>query len=116
LARVSSIGINATRSKKFTPSAVEEEALHLWSTDGAESMGIVKGMVQVAGSTYRVVRIEKGVYEVIRILDDARVGIFRCAPFLEITPFGIEGGLLKAIARAAVQGGKTSWVGRLSFA
>lgn len=81
-------------------------------------MGVVKGMVQVAGSTYRVVRIEKGHYEAIRILDDVRVGSFRCRPSVsvEVTPFGIEAGLLKAIARAAVQEGKTSWVGRLSFA
>jgi hypothetical protein len=79
-------------------------------------MGVVTGMVQVAGSTYRVVRIEKGLYDVVRILDDRRVGSFRCSPMLEVTPFAIEAGLLKAIARAAVLGGKTSWVGRLSFA
>lgn len=75
-------------------------------------MSLVKGMVQVAGSTYRVTRIEKGVYEVIRILDDVPVGTFRCSGSIQVIASTIEPGLLKAIARAAVQGGKTTWMGR----
>jgi len=35
---------------------------------------VIKGMVQVAGSTYRSVRCERGRYNEIRILDDRRVG------------------------------------------
>ena len=35
-------------------------------------MRVVKGMVQVAGKTYRVVRLAQGSYEVVRILDDLR--------------------------------------------
>lgn len=80
---------------------------------GADAfMSMVKGMVQVAGSTYRVMRIEKGLYEVIRILDDLPVGTFRCSGGIEVIASSIEAGLLKTIARAAVQGGKTTWMGR----
>ena len=76
-------------------------------------MATVRGMVQVGGTTYRVVRVEAGHYEVIRLLDDVRVGAFRSSPSLEVMPSGIERAELVMIARAAVQGAKTSWVGRL---
>jgi hypothetical protein len=79
-------------------------------------MRVVKGMVQVAGNTYRVVRIAQGSYEVVRILDDTRVGTFRSTPPVEITAQGIDASLMIEIARAAIQGAKTSWVGRLSLA
>lgn len=79
-------------------------------------MRVVKGMVQVAGTTYRVVRVAQGSYEVIRILDDARVGHFRSTPRVEIVAQGIEPSLMLDIARAAIHGAKTSWVGRLSVA
>ena len=42
----------------------------------------IKGMVQVAGTTYRIVRRERGHYDVVRILDDERVGSFRSIPHL----------------------------------
>jgi hypothetical protein len=77
----------------------------------------VKGMVQVAGVTYRIVRIERGTYDVVRILDDARVGQFRTIPRVEVTSAsGAPDETLAEIAKAAVKWGKTSWVGRLSFA
>jgi hypothetical protein len=79
-------------------------------------MRVVKGMVQVAGKTYRVVRIAQGSYEVVRILDDTRVGTFRSTPPVEIVAQGIDPSLMIEIARAAIQGAKTSWVGRLSLA
>jgi hypothetical protein len=79
-------------------------------------MRVVKGMVQVAGTTYRVVRVAQGSYEVVRILDDTHVGTFRSIPPVEIVPRGIEPALMLEIARAAIQGAKTSWVGRLSVA
>ncbi len=79
-------------------------------------MRAVKGMVQVAGKTYRVIRLAQGLYEVVRILDDTRVGTFRCTPPVEIVAQGIEAGLMLEIARTAIQGAKTSWVGRLSLA
>ena len=76
----------------------------------------VKGMVQVLGSTYRVVRLEEGVYEAIRILDDARVGRFRTFPVAGLISTVIEEGVMREIVRASIHGAKTSWVGRLSLA
>jgi hypothetical protein len=69
-------------------------------------------MVQVAGTTYRIVRRERGHYDVIRILDDERVGSFRSIPALQLTSCEIDTEGMNDIARAAVQGGKTTWVGR----
>ncbi len=75
----------------------------------------VKGMVQVLGSTYRVVRVEFGVYDVIRLLDDAVVGRFRTTPHTRTESTSIDGELMNEIVRAAIQGAKTSWVGRISI-
>lgn len=77
----------------------------------------VKGMVQVVGVTYRIVRVERGVYDVVRILDDQRVGQFRTIPRVEVTAsLSPDDTTMTEIAKAAVKWGKTSWVGRLSFA
>lgn len=78
-------------------------------------MQVVKGMVQVAGVTYRIVRVSRGVYDVVRILDDVRVGTFRNGPRVEAKALGIDEELMREIARAAIQGAKTSWVGRLTL-
>ena len=75
---------------------------------------VVKGMVQVAGSTFRIVRVSRGQYDVVRILDDARIGWFSNEPTLSVSE-GANGDLLRAVARCAIQGGKTSWVGRLEL-
>jgi len=76
---------------------------------------VVKGMVQVAGSTYRIVRVRRGQYSVIRILDDRRVGTFTCGPVASAAAPGIEPALLREIMRVAIQGAKTSWVGHLAL-
>ncbi|HEY6078606.1 MAG TPA: hypothetical protein VIW29_07375 [Polyangiaceae bacterium] len=76
----------------------------------------VKGMVQVSGVTYRIVRVERGMYDVIRILDDQNVGRFRTIPRVEVTSAVAPAETIAEIAKAAVKWGKTSWVGRLSFA
>ncbi len=73
---------------------------------------IVKGMIQVAGTTYRIVRLKRGDYNVVRVLDDVVVGSFTSAPQIEIRPDGIDAALMREIARVAIQGAKTSWVGR----
>ena len=78
-------------------------------------MHTVKGMVQVAGTTYRIVRLGSGQYQVVRILDDKVVGTFQSFPRVEVTSNQIDTNLLLEIARAAVQGAKTSWVGRLNL-
>ena len=75
----------------------------------------VKGMVQVLGSTYRVERVAFGVYDVIRLLDDVVVGRFRTTPHARTESTTIDGELMNEIVRAAIQGAKTSWVGRISI-
>jgi hypothetical protein len=77
---------------------------------------VVKGMVQVEGTTYRIVRIRRGSYDVVRILDDVRVGKFSTGSSVSITAELIESSLMREIARVAIQGAKTSWVGRLALA
>jgi hypothetical protein len=74
-------------------------------------MQIIKGMVQVRGTTYRVVRLQVGRYQVIRIVDDAVAGTFVCGRMLEITARSVDVALMRQIAAAAVQQGKTSWMG-----
>lgn len=76
---------------------------------------VVKGMVQVAGTTYRIVRLESRRYEVVRIWDDARVGTFLSGPRLEVNASSIDAALMREIARVAIQKAKTSWVGRLAL-
>jgi hypothetical protein len=71
----------------------------------------IKGMVQVFGTTYRIVRVRHGSYEVTRIHDEAVVGSFACGQTVQFTPLLIDGTLMGQIARAAVQQGRTSWMG-----
>lgn len=72
-------------------------------------MQIVKGMVQVKGNTYRIVRLQRGRYEVIRILDDVRVGTFQNEPNLNVHGEGIDTSLMVEIALSAIRAGKLSW-------
>jgi hypothetical protein len=76
----------------------------------------VKGMVQVLGFTYRVVRVGFGVYDVVRLLDDTSVGRFRTVPQATTESTSVEPQVMNEIMRAAIQGAKTSWVGPLSIA
>ncbi len=77
-------------------------------------MGVnVKGMVQVDGTTYRIVRVKRGQYKVVRVLDDLSVGTFSVGTTFEMVPEGIEGELMREIARVAIQGAKTTWLGRI---
>lgn len=75
---------------------------------------VVKGMVQVQGTTYRIVRIKRGSYSVVRVLDDVVVGTFTAGNAVEIAPQGIDETVMREIARLAIQGAKTTWVGRFS--
>lgn len=73
----------------------------------------VKGMVQVDGVTYRIVRVASARYDVIRVLDDVRVGGFQSAPTFQVNESSIDETSLREIGRMAIQRAKTSWVGRL---
>ena len=75
---------------------------------------IVKGMVQVAGTTFRIVRIQRGHYEVVRILDDTRLGSFWSEPSFAVSE-SVDRELLREVARCAIKDGKTTWVGRLDL-
>jgi hypothetical protein len=68
----------------------------------------VKGMVQLEGLTYRIVRVAQGSYNVVRIHDDSDVGSFRTGPGLPVEPRQIEPAVLMQIARMAIQSAKTS--------
>jgi len=75
---------------------------------------VVKGMVQVAGTTFRIVRIQQGHYEVVRILDDSRLGSFWSEPTFAVSE-SADRELLRAVARSAIQGGKTTWARRFDL-
>ena len=75
---------------------------------------VVKGMVQVEGTTYRIVRVKRGHYSVVRVLDDVSVGTFSAGKAFTVDPIGIDPELLREIARVAIQGAKTTWAGRIA--
>ncbi|HKO49422.1 MAG TPA: hypothetical protein VJV79_16945 [Polyangiaceae bacterium] len=79
-----------------------------------QTQSVVKGMVQVAGTTFRIVRIERGHYEVVRILDEVRLGSFWNEPSFAVSE-SENRELLREVARCAIQGGKTTWVGRVDL-
>jgi hypothetical protein len=68
-----------------------------------------KGMVQCSGKTYRIMKIGSGSYEVVRILDDTRMGTFDVSPRLQVHPDGVPEKLLLEIALTALKEAKLSW-------
>jgi hypothetical protein len=68
-------------------------------------------MVQVDSVTYRIVRVRAGEYEVVRLLDDAHVGVFMLGGRGVIPAEGSAPELVREVARLALQGGRTSWGG-----
>ncbi|MEO6603791.1 MAG: hypothetical protein ABIQ16_28165 [Polyangiaceae bacterium] len=76
---------------------------------------VIKGMVQVDGATYRIVRLKHGQYNVVRILDDVSEQAFEGWAALEVQSVGIAGALTRSITRVAVQRAKISCVGRLAL-
>lgn len=72
-------------------------------------------MVQVAGVTYRIVRICPGHYSAFRIRDDVEVGMFATRPRLNVISSRIEVSLMEEVARTALREAKTSWTGSLSL-
>ena len=68
-----------------------------------------KGMVQCSGKTYRIMKIGAGSYEVIRIIDDVRMGTFDVSPRLQVRPEGVPHKVLLEIAMTALKEAKISW-------
>jgi hypothetical protein len=70
-----------------------------------------KGMVQCKNQTYRIMKISRRSYAVIRILDDTPVGEFEFSPKLRVHPNGVAHELLLQIAMTALKQATVSWVG-----
>lgn len=79
---------------------------------GREMQPVVKGMVQVHSVTYRIVRVRAGQYDVVRLLDDVRVGGFSLGMRREAIIEGDAPEVIREVARAALQGGRTTWAPR----
>lgn len=75
-------------------------------------MESTSGMVQVAGITYRIVRLRPGEYAAIRIRDEREVGRFTTRPRLRVIAASIDGVVMNEIAWTALKAAKVSWVGR----
>jgi hypothetical protein len=67
-------------------------------------------MVQLSGKTYRIMKIDSRSYEVVRILDDVRMGSFEVTPRLVVRPEGAPRELLHQIALTALKEAKLSWM------
>ena len=67
-----------------------------------------KGMVQVSGATYRIVRVG-AVHEVFRLADDGFVGSFSFSPALALVECRIGHELLSAVARQALRSSRLDW-------
>lgn len=75
-----------------------------------------KPIVRIGVVSYRVARLTFGEYEIVRILDDRRIGTFRSFPAFEVTSSVIHPAFVRGIARAAAKGTRASWVERLEYA
>lgn len=72
----------------------------------------VKGMIQVHSVTYRIVRERAGKYQVVRLLDDVHMGSFSIGEGREPVIEGDAKDIVRAVARAAIQHGRTTWAPR----
>jgi hypothetical protein len=73
-------------------------------------------MVQVNSVTYRIVRVRAGQYDVVRLLDDERIGMFSLGGNIGVSFEGSVPEVLREVARLALQGGRTSWTPRSTAA
>ncbi len=73
------------------------------------------GMVQHGSLTFRIQRVTRSSYGIVRILDDRFLGTFSCGQTLSVEPeAGIDGAYLLGIARIAVRACRTDWFRRAS--
>ncbi|HVR20473.1 MAG TPA: hypothetical protein VMS65_12270 [Polyangiaceae bacterium] len=75
-----------------------------------------KSLIRFGNVTYRIGRLRHGEYEVVRILDDVRIGTFGCFPELTVTSSSIHPAFILKIARAAARSSGASWIQRLAHA
>jgi hypothetical protein len=69
-----------------------------------------RGMIQVGGVTYRIERLERHCYTVVRLLDDLQLGTFRTMPSLRLHPTQLDFHLFRDIVRVALRSARTSAV------
>jgi hypothetical protein len=65
-------------------------------------------MVQLGGTTYRIVKRGE-LHEIVRVLDDCAVGSFRREPAFELVECRIDRDVALSIARLALQTGRLSY-------
>jgi hypothetical protein len=65
-------------------------------------------MLSFKGVTYRVSKVCPGTYEVVRIIDDCRLGTFETVPRLRVIADGEPGDLVRELAYLAIKQGKLS--------
>jgi hypothetical protein len=73
----------------------------------------VKSMLSVRGITYRVSTVSPCTYEVVRLIDDRRIGTFVSHPRIRVMPECVDSRLLREIAYLAVKQGKISSDGQI---
>jgi len=111
-ARALARGYLTHRSWHFARARGEHEPLAQCLLYSKEMQAVVKGMVQVHSITYRIVRVRAGHYDVVRLLDDVRVGSFSLGSRREALVAGDATEVIREVARAALQGGRTTWAPR----
>jgi hypothetical protein len=73
-----------------------------------------KPLVRFDDVTYRVTRLAHGTFEIVRILDDRRIGTFRVLPAFEVTWAAVDAATVREIAYAAAR--RSSWAERFAHA
>ncbi len=73
-------------------------------------MSDIKGMVQLGSLTYRIVKVRRGTYQAIRLLDEVCIGTFFTVPRLSVRATGLDDAVLRAVATIAMREAKTSWL------
>jgi hypothetical protein len=76
---------------------------------------VVKGMIQVAGATDRIVRTAHGGHGVTRVLHRAQVPTFSGRSRAKAISKAIDDRRLREIVRTATPSAKTTWVGRVAL-
>jgi hypothetical protein len=66
-------------------------------------------MIQHQGATYRIVKIGRGKYDVIRILDEVKLGTFETIPRLRVFAENGDEKVLLDISLSALKQAKISW-------
>lgn len=69
------------------------------------------GMIQLFGTTYRILQVRRRCYQVVRLHDEAVAGSFSCGRTLQVAALAVDSALMMQLAGAAVYFGRTSWMG-----